>query len=175
MLTLREKIQHRIALLEGCSHQMCSSSDEASEANEAISLRQLLCDHTAWKVYEGSSNSWVKGERQEGAYCADCGIANYAIPPPLPPPSSAEDLTDLRTRLLKRHAEELAKEIAELDLAFEKAMIVLVAISDTGDDDVMQRLSMVSNVKDAHYLRGLLHFAGDLQVIKTRTPFAREH
>lgn len=89
--------------------------------------------------------------------------------------TSAEDLKDLHTRLLKRHAEELAKELAALDPTFEKACIVLVAVSDTGDDDAVQRVSMVSNVKSPAHLRNLLHFAGDQQILTTRTPFPRSH
>lgn len=89
---------------------------------------------------------------------------------------TADDLTDLRTRLLKRHAEELQKEIAAIDPAFEQAAIVIVAMSDApGDEDTPQRVSMVSNVKDPNYLRGLLHFAGDQDILRTRTPFARGH
>lgn len=89
---------------------------------------------------------------------------------------TTDDLTDLRTRLLKRHAEELQKEIAAIDPTFEQAAIVIVAMSDApGDEDTPQRVSMVSNVKDPNYLRGLLHFAGDREILQTRKPFARGH
>lgn len=89
---------------------------------------------------------------------------------------SAEDMAELRTRLLKRHAEEVAKEIAAIDPTFERAAIVIVAMSDTpGDEDTPQRVSMVSNVKDPNYLRGLLHFAGDQEILGTRKHFAKGH
>lgn len=89
---------------------------------------------------------------------------------------AADDMTELRTRLLKRHAEEIQREMAEIDPAFEDAAIAIVAMTNApGDDDTPQRVSMVSNVKDPAYLRGILHFAGDQEVLKTRRQFSRSH
>lgn len=89
---------------------------------------------------------------------------------------SAEDLSDLRTRLLKRHAEEINREMAAIDPLFEKAAIVIVAMSDTGtDDDDVQRISMVSNIKDPQYMRSLLHWAGDQEILRTRKHFTKGH
>lgn len=85
-----------------------------------------------------------------------------------------EDLTDLRTRLLKRHAEEIAREIAALDPRFEKAAIVVLAMSDTGGDDDIQKLSMVSNAVDTNYLRGVLRFAANRD-LNARKPFPQAH
>lgn len=43
-------------------------------------LRQLQCEHNGqWKTYDGPSNSWVLGGKDEnatgGCYCADCGMS----------------------------------------------------------------------------------------------------
>ncbi len=85
-------------------------------------------------------------------------------------------LMEMRTRLLKRHAEELAEELADVDPLFDKAAIVLLAMSDHGDDDdAMQRVTMVSNIKRPEHLRSLLHFVGDREVLGTRRTFEKGH
>lgn len=47
-------------------------------AGEVQAIRQLLCEHKRWSVYDGRRNGWVDSPKTRknpgGCYCADCGI-----------------------------------------------------------------------------------------------------
>lgn len=77
MATLEEKIKARIAVLEACTHTMCSMSDEASEQQEVNSLRRLLCPHEKWKIYNGVEfvEAPFNPNEPSGCYCMSCGIS----------------------------------------------------------------------------------------------------
>lgn len=53
---LLARIFRAIERNEGCSHQLCSSSDEHAEWAVAKAMRQLLCDHE-WTA-GGSGGTW---------------------------------------------------------------------------------------------------------------------
>lgn len=76
-MTLEDRITARIKTLGGCSHSMCSSSDEAAEHGELVSLRKLLCQHPTWKIFTGQD--WEIGPFNPddpcGCYCATCGAS----------------------------------------------------------------------------------------------------
>lgn len=78
---LEARIRRRLAIVEGCSHQMCSMTDEAAEHHEAVSLRKLLCEHARWKRFDGQRWNIAPFVQDDpcGCYCDDCGARSSEL------------------------------------------------------------------------------------------------
>lgn len=133
-----------------------------------------------WSDDEARAEASIHGDVELAVVCDDCfkGRAFGEPTPPEPPPPSEADLIDLRTRLLKRHAEEAQKELATIDPRYQGCAIAFLAESteqeheETGERAF--RMTLVTNCPTERLLE-MFASVRSPDVIGSRKPFLRGH